>query len=178
MKEIKNITIYSKEKVKEFLEIYYFERVKGVRALLNILIAVIIISFITKDSRSTLDMITFIFSLFGVLEVNTSMLPRLNLYKLIKKKDSIIDSKITYVFKKNNFKLNKDEYIDYNTLKKVIETNTSYYLYINSSRALIVDKEVLTEEDINTLTNIFKEQVSTYKYKNNVWQNNKSNWEL
>lgn len=168
MKEIKNITIYSKEKVKEFLEIYYFERVKGVRALLNILIAVIIISFITKDSRSTLDMITFIFSLFGVLEVNTSMLPRLNLYKLIKKKDSIIDSKITYVFKKNNFKLNKDEYIDYNTLKKVIETNTSYYLYINSSRALIVDKEVLTEEDINTLTNIFKEQVSTYKYKNNV----------
>lgn len=165
MKEIKNTTIYSKDKVKEFLEIYYFERIRGIRIVLNILILIIIVSFFVKDDRSMLDVITFIFSLFGLLEVNTSMLPNLNYYKLTKKKDSIIDTKVTYIFKKNNFQLNKDEYIDYSSLKKVIETDRSYYLYINNSRALIVDKEDLTKEDITALTNTFKEKVPTYKYK-------------
>lgn len=165
MKEIKNTTIYSKDKVKEFLEIYYFERIRGIRIVLNILILIIIVSFFVKDDRSMLDVITFIFSLFGLLEVNTSMLPNLNYYKLTKKKDSIIGTKVTYIFKKNNFQLNKDEYIDYSSLKKVIETDRSYYLYINNSRALIVDKEDLTKEDITALTNTFKEKVPTYKYK-------------
>lgn len=165
MKEIKNTTIYSKDKVKEFLEIYYFERIKGVRLILNLLILIIVISFFTKDERSTLDIITFVFSLFGLIEINSSMLPRINLLKLLKQKDSIIDTKVTYVFKSNNFKLNKDEYIDYNTLKKVIETDNSYYLYINNSRALIVDKNSFDKDDINNLTNILKENVSTYIYK-------------
>ena len=165
MKEIKNTTIYSGETVKKFLEIYYFERIKGVRIVLNILIAIIIISFFVSDKRSTLDIITFIFSLFGLLEVNTTMLPRLNYYKLTKKKDSIIDTEVTYVFKKNNFKLNKDEYIDYNTLKKVIETTTNFYLYINNARALIVDKSSLSYEDTETLSKIFKAQVPTYTFK-------------
>lgn len=165
MKEIKNTTIYSKDKVKEFLEIYYFERIKGVRLILNLLILIIIISFFTKDERSTLDIITFVFSLFGLIEINSSMLPRINLLKLLKQKDSIIDTKVTYVFKSNNFKLNKDEYIDYKSLKKVIETDNSYYLYINNSRALIVDKNSFDKDDINNLTNILKENVSTYIYK-------------
>lgn len=165
MKEIKNTTIYTKDIVKDFLEIYYFEKVKVVRAILNIFIAIIIITFITKDKRSTLDIITFIFALFGILEINTSMLPNLNLYKLEKKKDSILNTKVTYIFKKNNFSLNNKEYIDYNTLKKVIETDKTYYLYLDKSRALIVDKSLLNDEDINTLTNKLKEQVSTYKYK-------------
>ena len=165
MKEIKNTTIYTRDIVKDFLEIYYFEKVKVVRAILNIFIAIIIITFITKDKRSTLDIITFIFALFGILEINTSMLPRLNLYKLEKKKDSILNTKVTYIFKKNNFSLNNKEYIDYNTLKKVIETDKTYYLYLDKSRALIVDKSLLNDEDINTLTNKLKEQVSTYKYK-------------
>ena len=165
MKEIKNTTIYSKDKVKEFLEIYYFERIKGVRLILNLLILIIIISFFTKDERSTLDIITFVFSLFGLIEINSSMLPRINLLKLLKQKDSIIDTKVTYVFKSNNFKLNKDEYIDYNTLKKVIETDNSYYLYINNSRALIVDKNSFNNDEINSLTNNLKEKVSTYIYK-------------
>ena len=165
MKEIKNTTIYTKDIVKDFLEIYYFEKVKVVRTILNIFIAIIIITFITKDKRSTLDIITFIFALFGILEINTSLLPRLNLYKLEKKKDSILNTKVTYIFKKNNFSLNNKEYIDYNTLKKVIETDKAYYLYLDKSRALIVDKSLLNNEDINTLTNKLKEQVSTYKYK-------------
>ena len=168
MKEIKNTTIYSKEQVKDFLEIFYFERIKGIRISLNILIIIIIISFFTKDSISTLDIITFIFALFGIIEINTSMIPKINLYRLTKKKSSIINSKVTYLFKENTFKLNKDEYIYYNTLKKVIETNNSYYLYINNSRSLIVDKNSMNEEEINILTNIFKEKVSIYKYKNNV----------
>lgn len=165
MKEIKNTTIYSKEKVKDFLEIYYFERIKGVRTVLNILIIIIIISFFTKADKSIIDIITLVFSLFGFIEVNTTMLPRLNLYKLTKQKDSIINSEITYLFKKNNFKLNQNEFIDYNTLKKVIETKTSYYLYINNARSLIVDKTSLTEEETTTLTNLLKEKVSIYKYK-------------
>lgn len=164
MKEIKNTTIYSKDIVKEFLEVYYFERIKGIRIILNILICVIIISFITKNNRSTLDTITFIFSLFGILEINSTMLPKINLYKVIKSKNSIIDTKVTYVFKKNNFKLNKDEYIDYNTLKKVIETGSAYYLFINNIRSLIVDKKELKDDEIVYLTNIFKENITTYKY--------------
>lgn len=165
MKEIKNTTIYSKDIVKEFLEVYYFERIKGIRIILNILICVIVISFFTKDNRSTLDIITFLFSLFGILEINSTMLPKINLYKVMKSKNSIIDTKVTYIFKKNNFKLNKDEYIEYNTLKKVIETDFAYYLYINNARSLIVDKKVLEEDQIKYLTSIFKENVTTYKYK-------------
>ena len=165
MKEIKNTTTYTKEKVKKFLEIYYFERIKTIRIILNILIIVIIISFFTNKDKSALDIITFIFALFGILEVNTNMLPRLNYYKLTKQKENIIDTKVNYIFKKNNFKLNKDEYIDYSELKKVIETDTAYYSYITSSRSLIVDKLTLNNDEINNLTNIFKEQAPTYKYK-------------
>lgn len=167
MKEIKNTTIYSNDKIKKFLEIYYFERIKKIRIVLNILIALVIIYFFTKRDLTTLDVVTFIFSLFGILEVNTNMFPRLNYYKITKTKDNVIDTKLEYTFKKNNFKLksNKEEYIDYNTLKKVIETNDSYYLYVNSSRSLIVDKTSLSKEELTTLSNIFKEKVPTYKYK-------------
>ena len=169
MKEIKNTTIYTNEIIKNFLEIYYFDKIRVPRIILNIFIMILIISFITSEEPTTLDIVTLIFALFGLLELNTSMLPKLNYYKLTKKKDSIINSKVTYIFKKDNFKLNKDEYIDYNTLKKVIETDMTYYLYINNSRALIVDKTKLNNSEIETLTNIFKEKISTYKYKNNVW---------
>lgn len=165
MKDIKNTTIYTKENVKKFFEVYYFERIKSVRIILNILIIIIIVSFFTNKDKNTLDTITFIFALFGIIEVNTNMIPRINYYKLTKQKNSIIDTKVTYIFKKNNFKLNKDEYIDYITLKKVLETDTAYYLYINNSKSLIVDKTILTKEETTTLTNIFKEQVPTYKYK-------------
>ena len=159
------IVIYTKENVKNFLEIYYFERIKIVRIILNILITLLILSFFTNKNKSTLDIITFIFALFGIIEVNTNMLPRINYYKLNKQKNSIIDTKVTYIFKANNFKLNKDEFINYKDLHKVIETNTTYYLYLNKSKSLIVDKIKLKEEEINSLTNIFKEQVTTYKYK-------------
>ena len=126
-----------------------------------------IIYFFIKQDINTLDVITFIFALFGILEINTSILPKLNYYRITKQKDSVIDTKLEYTFKKNNFKLvsNKEEYIDYNTLKKVIETNDTYYLYVNNSRALIVDKTTLSKDEINTLTKIFQEKVSTYKYK-------------
>ena len=167
MKEIKNTTVYSSNKIKKFLEIYYFERIKTMRIILNILIIMMIIYFFTKQDINTLDVITFIFALFGILEINTSILPKLNYYRITKQKDSFIDTKLEYTFKKNNFKLvsNKEEYIDYNTLKKVIETNDTYYLYVNNSRALIVDKTTLSKDEINTLTKIFQEKVSTYKYK-------------
>ena len=167
MKEIKNTTVYSSNKIKKFLEIYYFERIKAMRIILNILIIMMIIYFFTKQDINTLDVITFIFALFGILEINTSILPKLNYYRITKQKDSVIDTKLEYTFKKNNFKLvsNKEEYIDYNTLKKVIETNDTYYLYVNNSRALIVDKTTLSKDEINTLTKIFQEKVSTYKYK-------------
>lgn len=167
MKEIKNTTVYSSDKIKKFLEIYYFERIKTIRIILNILIIMMIIYFFTKQDINTLDVITFIFALFGILEINTSILPKLNYYRITKQKDSVIDTKLEYTFKKNNFKLvsNKEEYIDYNTLKKVIETNDTYYLYVNNSRALIVDKTTLSKDEINTLTKIFQEKVSTYKYK-------------
>ena len=167
MKEIKNTTVYSSDRIKKFLEIYYFERIKTIRIILNILIIMMIIYFFIKQDINTLDVITFIFALFGILEINTSMLPKLNYRRITKQKDSVIDTKLEYTFKKNNFKLvsNKEEYIDYNTLKKVIETNDTYYLYVNNSRALIVDKTTLSEDEINTLTKIFQEKVSTYKYK-------------
>ena len=85
-----------------------------------------------------MDIITFVFSLFGLIEINSSMLPRINLLKLLKQKDSIIDTKVTYVFKSNNFKLNKDEYIDYKSLKKVIETDNSYYLYMHIQQSNLI----------------------------------------
>lgn len=170
MKEIKTTTIYTEDRIKKFLKFYYFEKIKTIRIVLNILILIVIINFFTKDERSTIDIISFIFALIGLLELNSSFLPRFNFYKLKRKKDSLINTKLNYVLKKNNFKLttDKDEYIDYNTLKKVIETNTDYYLYINSSRSLILGKDNLSEDDINTITNTFKEKVSTYIYKKNV----------
>lgn len=172
MKEIKTTTIYTEERIKKFLKFYYFDKIKTIRIVLNILILIVIINFFTKydNERTTIDFISFIFALIGLLELNTSFLPRFNYFKLKKKKDSIINTKLNYILKKNNFKLttDKDEYIDYNTLKKVIETSTDYYLYINSSRSLILGKDNLSEEDINTITNTFKEKVSTYRYKKNV----------
>ena len=148
MKEIKNKTIYTPDNVKKFLEVYYFEKVKVPRLIINILILLVIIYFFTKDNRVLLDYTTFIFCLFGVIELNTTMLPK-------------------YLFKKNNFKLssNKDEYIDYSSLYKVLETKEAYYLYINKSRALIVDKKDMSDSDITNLTNTLKEKVPRYKEK-------------
>ena len=167
MKEIKATTIYTEDRIKKFLNYYYFDKIKVTRIILNILILGVIINFFTKDNRTIIDIISFIFSLIGLLELNTSFMPKLNYLKLKKRKDSIVGTKIIYIFKKNNFKLttDKDEYIDYSTLKKVIETNTDYYLYINNSRSLIVGKENLSNEDIKTLTDRLKEQVSTYIVK-------------
>lgn len=167
MKEIKNKTTYTEDNVKSFLEVYFFEKVKIPRIIINILIILVIIYFLTKENREVLDYITFIFCLFGVLELNTTMLPRFNLFKLKKQKDNVLNTKIEYLFKKNNFKLstNKDEYIDYSSLYKVLETKEYYYLYINKSRALIVDKKNMSTSDIENLTNIFKEKVSKYKEK-------------
>ena len=129
MKEIKNKTIYTPDNVKKFLEVYYFEKVKVPRLIINILILLVIIYFFTKDS--------------------------------------VLNTKIEYLFKKNNFKLssNKDEYIDYSSLYKVLETKKAYYLYINKSRALIVDKKDMSDSDITNLTNTLKEKVPRYKEK-------------
>ena len=168
MKEVKNTTIYTNEIVKKFLEIYYFEKIKTLRIILNVLIIIMIVSFFTNSEKTTLDIITLILSLFGILEINTTMIPRLNYYKLTKKKDSILGSKVTYIFRKTNFNLNRKENIEYITLNKVIETEKNYYLYLNSSKSLIVDKTKLKEDEINFITENLKEKVSTYKYKNNV----------
>lgn len=166
MKEIKTTTIYNENILKKFLEVHYFESMKTVRIILNILILVVIINFFAKEQVKTIDIITFIFVVLGILEVNTGIIPKVNYKRLLKKKDSVFNTKLTYTFKKNNFELinDKKEYIDYNTLKKVIEVEESYYLYINNTRALIVDKTNLEAKDIEILTNIFKEKVSTYKY--------------
>lgn len=167
MKEINTTTIYNEKIVRKFLKDFYFEKIKYIRIIINILILAVVIYFFTKDDITSIDIITFCFAIFGIIEVNSDLLPRLNYYKLTKRKDNILNSKITYTLKKNNFKLstNKNEYIDYKELKKVIETKEAYYLYINNNRALILSKEPLKEEEINTLTNLFKEKVSTYKRK-------------
>ena len=170
MKEINVTTKYTDEKIKKFLNVYYFDKIKTIRIVLNIFIVIVIINFFTKDERTTIDIISFLFSLIGLLELNTNFLPLFNYYKLKKKKDNIINTEVSYVFKKNNFKIstNKDEYIDYDKLSKVIETNFDYYLYINNSRSLIVGKDNLSKKDIEILTGIFKDKVSTYIYKKNV----------
>lgn len=170
MKEINVTTKYTDEKIKKFLNVYYFDKVRTIRIVLNIFIVIVIINFFTKDERTTIDIISFLFSLIGLLELNTNFLPLFNYYKLKKKKDNIINTEVSYVFKKNNFKIstNKDEYIDYDKLIKVIETNFDYYLYINNSRSLIVGKDNLSKKDIEILTGIFKDKVSTYIYKKNV----------
>ena len=170
VKEIKTTTTYTEDRIKRFLKFYYFDKIKVMRIILNILIIIVIINFFTSKTKTMLNIISFIFALIGLLELNTSFLPWFNYFKLKRKKDNLIDNELSYVFKKNDFKLsvNKDEYIDYNNLIRVVETDDDYYLYITKSKSLIVGKDNLSSEEINTLTNIFKEKVSTYIYKKNV----------
>ena len=80
MKEINTTTTYSEEVVKKSLHIFYFEKIKKIRILVNLLIIAIIIYFIQEDQRSTIDYITFGFALFGIIELNSSFLPWLNFY--------------------------------------------------------------------------------------------------
>lgn len=168
MKEIKITTIYSEDVIKSFLRIFYFERIKNIRIILNILIVILILYFFINIYNSNiLDYIAFIFALFGILELNTNMMPSINYKRIKNKKDNIINTKIKYIFKKNNFQIttDKDEYIDYDKLYKVINTKDAYYLYINKNRAFIVDKTNLKDEDITILNNKFKEKVPVYKEK-------------
>lgn len=172
MKEIKTTTIYNDTIIKNFLRTYYFERTKNTRIFLNILITILIIYFfINHKNNTTIDYITFIFALFGIIEINTNMLPNLSYKRIKSKKDTPIDTKIKYTFKKNNFQINttKEEYIDYDKLYKIINTKDTYYLYINKSKSFIVDKTNLKKEEITILTNIFKEKVSNYKETKDVW---------
>lgn len=165
--EIKNNTIYTNDLVKEFLRVYYFDKVKTVRIIMNILIAVLVVRFFFLDNTTTtIDIITFIFSLFGIIELNTNMLPYTNYKRLEKRKDSILNTKIKYLFKEYNFMIDngKEEYINYKDLYKVIERDNTYYLYINKYKAFIVSKEGISKNNIEKLSNNFKDKVSTYKY--------------
>lgn len=88
--EIKNNTIYTNDLVKEFLRVYYFDKVKTIRIIMNILIVVLVVRFFFLDN--------------------------------------------------------------------------TYYLYINKYKAFIVSKEGISKNNIEKLSNNFKDKVSTYKY--------------
>lgn len=167
---IKTKTKYTEERIKRFLKYYYFDKIKLPRLILNILILVIIVNFFTKDKRIVTDYISFAFALIGVLELNTSFLPSFNFMKIKKKKDSILNTEISYELKKNNFKLinDKEEYIDYKSLKRVIETDYDYYLFIDNVKSLILGKDNLSENEITELTKRFKDNVEKYGYKKNI----------
>lgn len=164
--EIKNNTTYTNNLVKDFLQVYYFDKIKNIRIILNIFIAVLVVRFFFLDNVKAVDIITFIFGLFGIIELNTNMLPYINYKRLERNKNSIINTKIKYLFKEHNFMLNssKEEYINYKDLYKVIERDNTYYLYINKYKAFIVDKEIMTNKEIEYLTNNIKNKVTTYKY--------------
>ena len=164
--QIKNNTIYTNDLVKEFLRVYYFDKVKTIRIIMNILIGGLVVRFFFLDKTTTIDIITFIFSVFGIIDLNTNMLPYTNYKRLEKRKDSILNTKIKYLFKEYNFMIDngKEEYINYKDLYKVIERDNTYYLYINKYKAFIVSKEGISKNNIEKLSNNFKDKVSTYKY--------------
>ena len=78
MDEIKNVTIYSKEQIKKFLEVFYFDRIKYPRIIVNILILIMIIYFFRKTEVNISDILAFVISLFGIIELNTNMIPKIN----------------------------------------------------------------------------------------------------
>lgn len=164
--KIKNNTLYSSELVKEFLRLYYNEKIKSIRIILNILVLIMIIRFFILDDITTSDIITFICGLLIIIELNTNLLPSINYKRLERSKNSILNININYLFKEHNFmiKTDKEEYINYKDLYKVIERTNCYYLYINKYKAFIVDKKDIKDSDIEKLTINFKNKVSTYKY--------------
>ena len=164
--KIENNTIYTNDLVKDFLNTYYFDKIRNIRIILNILIVVIIIRYFFLKDIEVIDIITFIFSLLGIIELNTSILPYTNYKRIEKSKNSILNTKIKYLFKEYNFMLNsgKEEYINYKDLYKVIEKDNVYYLYINKYKAFIVDKTSLSKKEIEIITTNIKDKVSTYKY--------------
>lgn len=166
MMKIENNTIYTNDLVKDFLNTYYFDKIRNIRIILNILIVVIIIRYFFLKDIEVIDIITFIFSLLGIIELNTSILPYTNYKRIEKSKNSILNTKIKYLFKEYNFMLNsgKEEYINYKDLYKVIEKDNVYYLYINKYKAFIVDKTSLSKKEIEIITTNIKDKVSTYKY--------------
>ena len=97
--EIKNNTTYTSNLVKDFLKVYYFDKIRVIRIIMNILILVLIVRFFILKDINTIDIITFIFGLFGIIELNTDMIPYTNYKRLEKKKDSILNTKIKYLFK-------------------------------------------------------------------------------
>lgn len=165
MKEIKCTTIYNEKNTKKFLNIYFFDKIKYVRWIVNICIIIIIINFLRSPEINAKNIIAFLFSLLGILELNTSFLPNFNYKKLVNKKDTILNTEINYTFKERNVKIatNKSEYIDYKDLTKIIEVTDAFYLYINNSKAFIVSKENLKDEEIKTLTDTLKKEVKKYK---------------
>lgn len=164
--KIENNTIYTNDLVKDFLNTYYFDKIRNIRIILNILIVVIIVRYFFLKDIEVIDIITFIFSLLGIIELNTSILPCTNYKRIEKSKNSILNTKIKYLFKEYNFMLNsgKEEYINYKDLYKVIEKDNVYYLYINKYKAFIVDKTSLSKKEIEVITTNIKDKVSTYRY--------------
>lgn len=163
-------TNYDAKGIKTFLEIYFFERIRIVRFIVNFLSIFVIIMFFNENKYIHIDMFMFVLALFCIIEVNTVIIPNLNYLRLVKKNDKILSTKITYQFRENNFKykLKEDNTLDYSDLKKVINTSNYYYLYLTSNHVLIVDKSNLDSEDIANLDKIFKDKASIYKYKKYV----------
>lgn len=168
MKEIKCTTKYNEKLTKKFLNVYFFEKMKYPRWIVNVCIIIIIVDFFRAPELTVINTIVFIFSLLGILELNTSFLPNFNYKKMVKRKDKILSATITYVFKERNIKITSDktEYIDYKELYQVIEVTDAYYLYLNSSKAFIVSKNSLSAEEIENLSNTFKNNIKKFKVIN------------
>lgn len=168
MKEIKCTTKYNQELIKKFLNIHFFQKIRYLRWIVNICIVVIIVNFFRDPTFTVYSIIVFIFSLFGILELNTNFLPNFNYKRLLKSKNKILNTEIIYTFKDRNIKItsDKDEFVNYDELYQIIEVDDAYYLYINSSKSFIVSKDSLTNKDIEKLNAIFKNNVKKYKVIN------------
>ncbi len=165
---IKNDTIYSNKLIRSFFRVYYFDKIRIIRIVMNILIIIMIIRFFSLDVIEVMDFALLVFSLFGIIELNTDMIPYINYKRMLNRKDSIINMKIKYLFKEYNFVIDNKEYINYKDLYSIIESRDYYYIYINKYRVFIVDKTTISRDDIIMLSNNFKDKVSTYKYINYV----------
>lgn len=99
-----------------------------------------------------------------IVEVFTNILPDLQVKRMIKNDETILNIENTYVFFDDYFtvtNINGKNEIKYETLYQAIETKTSLYIYMNKQAAFLLDKNDVGESEFNKI----KEKLTTHLEK-------------
>ncbi|MDY4788115.1 MAG: YcxB family protein [Bacilli bacterium] len=89
---------------------------------------------------------------FGVMYISTPIIAKKIYYK-----NNINQYNFDLTFTNEGITQNKDQIFPYSMFNKIIETKLAFYFYLQERQIIVVGKDVLNDEEYNSLINIIND---------------------